>query len=49
MGALKSEVANPVGKAVEALIPEREDSHPLGCHSPLIPDKVCFEGFWSGW
>ena len=44
MRALKSEVANPVWKAVEALVHEREDSHPLRCHNPRIPDEVCFRG-----
>ena len=44
MRALDPEVANPVWAAVEALIPEREDNHPLGCHNPRIPDRVCFQG-----
>src|SRR5919112_6241388 len=27
----------------KALLPEREVSHPLGCHRPRIPDRVVFE------
>jgi hypothetical protein len=26
-----------------ALLPERETSHPLGCHRPRVPDRVVFE------
>jgi transposase len=26
-----------------ALIPERQTTHPLGCHRPRIPDRVVFE------
>ena len=25
------------------LLPERQTSHPLGCHRPRIPDRVVFE------
>ena len=44
MRALEPEVANAVWTAVEALIPKREDTHPLGCHRPRIPDRICFKG-----
>ena len=27
-----------------ALIPVPPDDHPLGCHRPRVPDRVCFEG-----
>ena len=30
--------------AAEPLLPCRGDDHPLGCHNPRIPDRVCFEG-----
>ena len=44
MRALDPEVANAVWGAVEGLLPPREDNHPLGCHNPRIPDRVCFRG-----
>jgi transposase len=44
MRALDPEVVNAVWAAVEALIPERVNNHPLGCHRRRIPDRVCFEG-----
>ncbi len=44
MRALDPEVVNAVWKAVEGLIPEPVDTHPLGCHRPRVPDRVCFEG-----
>ena len=44
MRALVPEVANAVWAAVEALIPAREDNHPLGCHNPRISDRACFQG-----
>ncbi len=44
MRALEFEVVDAVWAAVEALLPSREDAHPLGCHNPRIPDRVCFEG-----
>ena len=44
MRALDPEVTNAVWKAVKALIPEREDNHPLGTHRRRIADRVCFRG-----
>lgn len=44
MRALDPEVLDAVWEAVEALLPEREDNHPLGCHNPRIGDQVCFRG-----
>ena len=44
MRALEPEVANAVWEAVEALIPSREDNHPMGGHRPRIPDRICFQG-----
>ena len=44
MRALEPEVTNAVWEAVKALLPEREDNHPMGGHRPRIPDRVCFEG-----
>ena len=44
MRALGPEVLDAVWEAVKALLPEREDPHPLGCHNPRIADRVCFRG-----
>ena len=44
MRALDPEVVNAVWEAVKGWLPEREDTHPLGCHNPRIADRVCFEG-----
>lgn len=42
--ALEPEVANAVWEAIEALIPERDETHPFGCHRPRIPDRLCLQG-----
>lgn len=45
MLALHPRVVDAVWAAVSALIPIRRPRvHPLGCHRPRIPDRVCFEG-----
>jgi transposase len=44
MRALDPEVVDAVWTAVEGLIPEPVDAHPLGCHRRRVPDRVCFEG-----
>ena len=44
MRALDPEVMDAVWAACESLIPERVSTHPLGCHRPRVPDKVCFRG-----
>ena len=44
MRALDPEVTNAVFEAIEGLLPPREDTHPLGCHNPRIPDRTCFRG-----
>lgn len=44
MRALDPEVVDAVWAAVEPLLPDRSDSHPLGCHRPRVPDRACFEG-----
>ncbi len=44
MRAFDPEVGDAVWAALEGLIPARADAHPLGCHRPRIPDRVCFEG-----
>lgn len=44
MRALDPEVMDVVWKAVEGLLPDRPDSHPLGCHRKRISDRLCFRG-----
>lgn len=44
MRALDPEVVTAVWIAVEGLIPDPVDTHPLGTHRARIPDRVCFEG-----
>lgn len=41
--ALPSSVIDPLWEQFAALLPEREDRHPLGCHRPRIPDRVVFD------
>lgn len=42
--ALDPEVTDAIWAAIEPLLPPPDDSHPLGCHNPRVPDKVCFRG-----
>ncbi len=42
--AMDPEVSDAIWAAVEPLVPPPDDSHPLGCHNPRIPDEVCFRG-----
>jgi transposase len=44
MRALEPEVLDAVFSAIEPLLPERIDAHPLGCHRPRASDRLCFEG-----
>src|SRR5919112_1902767 len=41
--ALEPYLIEPIWQQFEALLPEREVSHLLGCHCPRIPDRVVFE------
>jgi len=41
--ALPPYLIEPIWEQLAALLPERERSHPLGCHRPRIPDRVVFE------
>ncbi|MGH3118349.1 MAG: IS5 family transposase [Gaiellales bacterium] len=43
MPALPSSVIEPLWDQFAALLPERLDTHPLGCHNPRIPDRVVFD------
>jgi transposase len=42
MRALEPEVVGAVWAAVEPLLPPPDRSHPLGCHRPRVPDRLCF-------
>jgi len=44
MRALEPEVVDAVWRTIEGLIPARRDHHPLGCHRPRVPDRLCFWG-----
>jgi transposase len=41
--ALPPYIIEPVWEQFEALLPEHEIDHPLGCHRRRIPDRVVFE------
>jgi transposase len=36
-------IIEPIWRQFEALLPERETGHPLGCHRRRIPDRIVFE------
>ena len=42
--ALDPEVVEVMWASIEPLLPAVDDSHPLGCHNPRVPDRVCFRG-----
>ena len=42
--ALEPEVVDAVWAAIEPQIPAMPENHPLGCHRPRIPDRLCFWG-----
>jgi transposase len=41
--ALPSSILEPLWVQVSALLPTRQDHHPLGCHRPRISDRVVFD------
>jgi transposase len=41
MRALEPEVFDALWEQVEPLLPTPSDDHPLGCHRPRVPDRVC--------
>jgi transposase len=41
---LDPEVADAIWAAIEPVLPPPDDTHPLGCHNPRVPDRVCFRG-----
>ena len=42
--AMDPEVADAIWAAIEPILPVPVDDHPLGCHNPRVPDRVCFRG-----
>jgi transposase len=43
MPALPSCIIDPIWDQFSALLPVRQETHPLGCHHPRIPDRVVFD------
>ncbi len=43
MPALPSCLIDPIWDQFSALLPDRQQTHPLGCHNPRIPDRVVFD------
>ncbi len=43
MPALPPYIIEPIFEQFEALLPEHETDHPLGCHRSRIPERVVFE------
>ncbi len=43
MPAPPSSVVDPLWRQFETLIPPVQDTHPLGCHRPRIPDRLVFD------
>jgi transposase len=41
--ALPSSVLEPLWVQTAALLPARQDTHPLGCHRPRIADRIVFD------
>jgi transposase len=41
--AVPSWLADPLFDQFTALLPDREDTHPLGCHRPRIDDRIIFD------
>jgi transposase len=41
--AIPSCILEPLWDQVATLLPTRQDTHPLGCHRPRIPDRVVFD------
>jgi hypothetical protein len=43
VAALPSSVLDPQWVQIAALLATRQDTHPLGCHRPCIPDRIVFD------
>ena len=44
MRALEPEVVDVLFATIEPLLPPPDETHPLGCHRPRVPDRLCFWG-----
>jgi transposase len=44
MRALEPEVVDVIWQTVEPRLPVPVETHPLGCHRPRVPDRLCFRG-----
>ena len=44
MRALEPEVVDVLFATIEPLLPPADETHPLGCHRPRVPDRLCFWG-----
>lgn len=45
MRALEPEVVDVIWAVIEGILPApRAAEHPLGCHRPRVPDRLCFRG-----
>ncbi len=44
MRALEAEMVDVLWATIEPLLPEPEQTHPLGCHRPRVSDRLCFRG-----
>lgn len=44
MRALEREVVDVIWATLEPLLPVPDQSHPLGCHRPRVPDRLCMRG-----
>ena len=42
--AMDPQVSDAIWAAIEPILPTPADDHPLGCHNPRVPDRVCFRG-----
>ena len=42
--AMDPEVSDAIWATIEPMLPTPADDHPLGCHNPRVPDRVCFRG-----
>jgi transposase len=43
MRALEAEVVDALWAAVEPVLPEHRETHPLGCHRRRASNRTCFE------
>jgi transposase len=43
MPAVPLSIIDPIFEQFAELLPDRTETHPLGCHNPRIPDRVVFD------